>query len=239
MRRNFDVAKGFTLLEVLVVIAIVAILAASLFPVLAHAKGKARRTACINNLHQINLGIHLFADDANDTMPGARTNSAADPFTVYKKLMKRYVGMEGTSERSAIFACPADTFYYDYDTRVPQSLHLQSRYSYSSYAFNAGNSLSGTPPVHPWPGIVGRQLSSIKEPAKTVLVAEFPACFPYSWHEPEGRSHYNDARNVVGCVDGHVSYIKIYWDTNNTTPGHQEAWHYDPPAGYDYKWSGD
>jgi len=39
-------------------------------------------------------------------------------------------------------------------------------------------------------------------------------------------------------VDGHVSYVKIYWDTNNVA-GHLEAWQYDPPAGYDYKWSGD
>ena len=34
-------------------------------------------------------------------------------------------------------------------------------------------------------------------------------------------------------VDGHVSYIKIYNDPSKQ----QEAWQYDPPGGYDYKWS--
>lgn len=56
---------------------------------------------------------------------------------------------------------------------------------------------------------------------------------------PEVRTNYNNARDVVSYVDGHVSYIKMYWDANNATVGHQEAWHYDPPAGCDYKWSGD
>src|SRR6185295_9873594 len=145
-----------------------------------------------------------------------------DPFTVYKDLLKSYVGITGAaSERSGLFACPADTFYYDYEERVSRELHLQSRNSFSSYAFNAGNAppgaLPGTPPRHPWPGIAGRKLSSIKDPVKTVLVAEFPALLPYSWHQPGGAGHFNNARDMVSFVDGHVSYIKIFWDTNNAT----------------------
>jgi len=42
----------------------------------------------------------------------------------------------------------------------------------------------------------------------------------------------------LGSRDSHISYIKIYWDSN-TTPTRLQAWHYDPPAGYDYQWSGD
>jgi hypothetical protein len=47
------------------------------------------------------------------------------------------------------------------------------------------------------------------------------------------------ARDMVSFVDGHASYVKIYWDATNTSFGHVEAWNYDPPQGYDYKWSGD
>ena len=98
----------------------------------------------------------------------------------------------------------------------------------------------GEPPVSRWPGIAGRKLSSVKEPVKVVLVAEFPALGPYSWHQPAGASgHYNNAQDVVGFVDGHVSFIRMYWDATNVTNNHLEAWQYDPPAGYDYKWSGD
>lgn len=236
-----ELKEGFTLLELLVVVAISVVLVALLLPALSRTKAKAQRPACVNNLRQINLGVRMYADDSEDISPGSRTNSS-DPFTAYKQLMKNYVGLNGASSASdRLFACPADRFYYDYDERISQSLHQQSRNDYSSYAFNAGNALPGappgTPPPHPWPGIAGRQLSSIRDPARTVLVAEFPALLPYSWHEPGGKSHYNNARDVVSFVDGHVSYIRMYWDPNNATAGHQEAWHYDPPAGYDYKWS--
>ena len=97
---------------------------------------------------------------------------------------------------------------------------------------------AGRPSIHPWPGIAGWKLSSIRNPVTTVLVVEFPALLPYSWHQPGGQSHYNNARDMVSFVDGHVNYIKLYWNTNNPTTGNEEAWHYDPPAGYDYRWSG-
>lgn len=233
--------KAFTLVELLVVIGIVAILAALLLPVLSRAKANAQRSACMNNLRQINLGVRMYADDSSDAFPAPRTNNGPPgAFVAYTKLMKSYLGMTGaSSERAALFACPADTFYYDYNDRVSEGLHLQSRYYYSSYAFNGGNFPMGQPPVRRWPGIAGRKLSSIKEPVKTVLVAEDAALQPYSWHQPAGASgHYNNAQDTVSFVDGHVRFIKMYWDATTGTY-HIEAWQYDPPPGYDYKWSGD
>ena len=61
---------AFTLLELLVVIAVIAILAAILFPVLSAAQERAYRTQCLNNLKQCGLGIEMFADDHNDQLPG-------------------------------------------------------------------------------------------------------------------------------------------------------------------------
>lgn len=63
------VTNAFTLLELLLTIAIIAILAALLLPVLEGAKGKANRTRCSNNLRQVGLAYHMWAHDHEDKFP--------------------------------------------------------------------------------------------------------------------------------------------------------------------------
>lgn len=62
---------GFTLIELLVVIAIISILASILFPVFARAREKGRQTACVANVHQIEMAFHMYAQDYDETVaPG-------------------------------------------------------------------------------------------------------------------------------------------------------------------------
>ena len=64
-------ANGFTLVELLTVIAIIAVLAALLFPVFAAARGKAREITCVSNLRQIGLAFKMYAQDYDELYPWA------------------------------------------------------------------------------------------------------------------------------------------------------------------------
>jgi prepilin-type N-terminal cleavage/methylation domain-containing protein len=236
--------RAFTLIELLMVMAVLGLLVALLLPAVSSAKLRARRATCSNSLRQINLGVLMYSADANDAAP--RTPGAAEvtlSMIGYKKLIRSYVGLQGFSSPGAkLFACPADTFHYEDVTAschfVPHSLWEQPVSDDSSYAFNGGNEMAGFGAL----GIAGRKVNSIKEPAKTVMVAEGAAYIPWSWHEPKrpfapDNAKFNDAKNMVSFVDGHVVYLRIYWNATNRP--NSLAMHYDPPAGYDYKWSGD
>ena len=264
IKHNVQVASGFTLMELLLVIGIIAILASLLLTAVGNAMGKARRIACTNNLRQIGLGVRLYADEANDKSPGKA--SGMQIFTSYKELVKGYVGLHGaSSSHDRLFACPADVYYYDcafgkrhpgpgYEGYIPRSWCAQSNSDFSSYVFNAGNLLGANKAKKhleaALPGIAGLALGNIQHPARTVMVTEAPALIPFSWHQPRKllftlmrsgidcrNSFFNDSMNLVNFVDGHVNYVKIYWKPS-TDFGFSAACQYDPPPGYDYQWSG-
>jgi len=73
--------RAFTLVEVLVVVAIIAVLASILFPVLSRARAKARQTACSSNMRQVGLALAMYADDHDGLLPPATTKVPGGHFS--------------------------------------------------------------------------------------------------------------------------------------------------------------
>lgn len=76
--------QAFTLVELLVVIAVIAILAALLLPSLASAKEAGRRVACLSNLRQVSIAIHTYAQDHGGSIPfGPKAPPFTSPASLY------------------------------------------------------------------------------------------------------------------------------------------------------------
>ena len=104
---------GFTLIEILVVLAVLAILTAILLPVFASARHRARMTACASNLHQISLALHQYAADNDGDYPLNDPLLAHNPHLVWA-LLTPY------THDTEVFHCPEGwghhekTWGYDY-----------------------------------------------------------------------------------------------------------------------------
>lgn len=74
---------GFTVIELLVVLAIIAALAALLLPAISQAKSRAQSTACANNLRQMQIAFQLYTDDNGNRMP---LNKEGSPFGYWQSV---------------------------------------------------------------------------------------------------------------------------------------------------------
>ena len=71
MKNTLKIKQNFTLVELLIVIAIIGVLASLLVPALKSARGAARQATCINNQKQIGLAIMMYTDDNDQSIPHA------------------------------------------------------------------------------------------------------------------------------------------------------------------------
>ncbi|MCJ7776892.1 MAG: type II secretion system GspH family protein [Sedimentisphaerales bacterium] len=105
-----DKDKGFTLVELLVVISVIALLMGILMPALGKARNVAKRTVCQSNLRQIGVAFRAYLDDNRDIMPLA----CAFPWDItnkndpdYKPPITKFLWP--LLKEPKVFICPADT----------------------------------------------------------------------------------------------------------------------------------
>lgn len=216
--------------DLLMVIAGVFLLLALAMPVLVRARAKSRLAVCVDNLKKVDRAVLQFAEENKNTLPSMESSQPPGGWWWYKEQVKGFAGLTGPSSAGdRVFACPNDRGYGGEDGK-PLPFSRSAKHDFTSYVFN-GVTLPGMP------NIAGQSLGSIRDPAKTLLVMEWTAHAPLSWHRSRtGRKNapfYNDAESVVGFVDGHVNLIKIYYDGINA------AYTRDPIPGYQYRYSGD
>lgn len=102
--------RALTLVEVLVVIAALAILVAVLLPALAAAKRKSARIGCVSNLKQIGLAYRIWGDDNNDKFPmqTSVTNSGTMELAAAEKAVQTFLVMSNELSTPRILHCPND-----------------------------------------------------------------------------------------------------------------------------------
>lgn len=99
--------KAFTLIEILVVIAIISVLAAILFPVFARARENARRASCQSNLRQLALGFMQYMQDYDERTP---LRHGAAPSLVTAQTPYGWAdSLQPYLKSTQIFKCPSES----------------------------------------------------------------------------------------------------------------------------------
>jgi len=133
--------QAFTLIELLIVIVILAIIAAILFPVFARVKESAHRVGCMSNFRQFGVAFVLYANDSDDVLinPGAYDKDATDSG---QQALDPYVRVPQGQTKATIYLCPSDTQVYYQNTL----LGGPSQFNWKGYPTTYGMNVFLQPP---------------------------------------------------------------------------------------------
>jgi prepilin-type N-terminal cleavage/methylation domain-containing protein/prepilin-type processing-associated H-X9-DG protein len=160
--------SGFTLVELLVVLALTVILAALLLPALTNGRTKAKRVACIHNMRQVGFALSLYAADFVGRLPNPKAtntfdfNNATAPDNPLKQL-RPFVGLTDPAAAAPVYICPGAR-----PTTKPA--YAPVGISSTALMFNQV--------------VMNRRQERVARPAQTVVVQENYALMGYLWYQP-------------------------------------------------------
>jgi prepilin-type N-terminal cleavage/methylation domain-containing protein len=252
--------KGFTLIELRVVMSIITILASMMLPSLGRAKEKGHMTTCINNLHQMGIALKLYADDHDGRFPPTRVyelgsrrpkrcrpalggNDPGPPWQDYYpsaqvRPLYNYV------KPSPVYRCPMDKGQRANACPDPPFKPSNWEAIGCSYQYNAGalTLLSGGgflhKPADPINGIAEKSESWAPSPTHYILMHEPPArlygCIHYEaeWHQ----WHYaHGATDITDPAHARQQFISpvLFVDTHVAVHNFSRALTEDPYHPYE------
>lgn len=210
MKTNTRESRGFTLVELLVVVAIIAVLAGMAFPVLSHSRSRAYRAQCLSNTRQIGVAFSAYTDDWEGAFPAAwnewNTPRYADsgPYPMHSPGVVETLAPYGATPE--LWRCPSDTglnlHFSDYWMSGPyRPFWIDGG---TSYYYRDMGSLELTP-AYPDPrnsALATRRTSVVAQPGRVVLLMDV-----LPWHAPPPTTHGYwtwIGRTVALYCDGHA-----------------------------------
>ena len=175
-------AHGFTLVELLVVIGIIAVLVGILLPTLSRARAIANRTACLSNMRQFGNALHLFVHEHKGYLPKAYFNSKplaknnaelidyakGDPWGFREQMWGwDYVLNKMYLRNANVFRCPSDDSgktrgeWNDGTANLPDAPTADNLPA--SYRLNASNQPDGFNAI---------KLTMLSKPSQVIVLAE-------------------------------------------------------------------